>query len=189
MINITKNNKNTEELKEIREKITKTDNQMAELFEDRMELVKKVAQYKKDNGLPVYDPKREEQVLQNGIDRMEKPELKSHYVSFMKSVMEIARRYQSGILEGLKDAYSGTEGAFAHIAASKVFPGAQKIPYTSFKKAYEAVENGECDCAVLPVENSFAGDVDQVNDLMYAGTLFINGMYDLAVTHDLLGIQ
>lgn len=189
MINITKNNKNTEELKEIREKITKTDNQMAELFEDRMELVKKVAQYKKDNGLPVYDPKREEQVLQNGIDRMEKPELKSHYVSFMKSVMEIARRYQSGILEGLKVAYSGTEGAFAHIAASKVFPGAQKIPYTSFKKAYEAVENGECDCAVLPVENSFAGDVDQVNDLMYAGTLFINGMYDLAVTHDLLGIQ
>ena len=62
------------------------------------------------------------------------------------------------------------------------------MAYTSFGKAYEAVEKGECDCAVLPVENSFAGDVDQVNDLMFTGHLFINGMYDLAVTHDLLGV-
>ena len=61
--------------------------------------------------------------------------------------------------------------------------------FGSFKKAYEAVEKGECDCAVLPVENSFAGDVDQVNDLMFFGTLFVNGMYDLAVTHDLLGLE
>ena len=66
--------------------------------------------------------------------------------------MEIARRYQSNILEGLKVGYSGTEGAFAHIAASKIFPTSRKIAYAGFKKAYEAVERGECDCAVLPVE-------------------------------------
>lgn len=181
--------KATEELKEIRRKITEIDNKMAELFTDRMEQVKKVGEYKKINGIPIYDPEREEQVLKNGSERIQEPELKSYYVNFLKNLMEIARRYQSNILEGLKVGYSGTEGAFAHIAASKIFPTAQKIAYPGFKKAYEAVERGECDCAVLPVENSFAGDVDQVNDLMFSGSLFVNGMYDLAVTHDLLGIE
>ncbi len=177
-----------EQLKDIRQKITETDNKMAELFVQRMELVGKVAEYKKENSLPIYDPEREEQVVAEGIKRIKEDKLKPYYVSFLKNNMEISRRYQSGILEGLKVAYSGTEGAFAHIAASKIFPNARKIAYTSFKKAYDAVEKGECDCAVLPVENSFAGDVDQVNDLMFSGSLFINGMYDLAVTHDLLGI-
>ena len=178
-----------EDLKDIRKQITETDNQMAELFSKRMQLVAKVAEYKRVNGLPVYDPKREQQVLANGAERIKDPELKSYYNSFLKSTMEISRRYQSSILEGVRVAYCGTEGAFAHIAACKIFPKAAKIPYTSFKKAYEAVENGECNCAVLPVENSFAGDVDQVNDLMFSGNLFVNGMYDLAVTHDLLGIE
>ena len=178
-----------EDLKDIRKQITETDNQMAELFSKRMQLVAKVAEYKRVNGLPVYDPKREQQVLANGAERIKDPELKSYYNSFLKSTMEISRRYQSSILEGVRVAYCGTEGAFAHIAACKIFPKAAKIPYTSFKKAYEAVENGECNCAVLPVENSFAGDVDQINDLMFSGNLFVNGMYDLAVTHDLLGIE
>ena len=181
--------KSTQQLKEIRAGITEIDNKMAELFKDRMALVRQVGQYKKKNGLPVYDPEREAQVLRNGAERVEDPTIRSHYVNFLEGVMEIARRYQGNIREGLKVGYSGTEGAFAHIAASKIFPTARKIAYTSFKKAYEAVENGECDCAVLPVENSFAGDVDQVNDLMFSGSLFVNGMYDLAVTHDLLGIE
>lgn len=182
-------NKMTNELKEIRKSITAVDNQMADLFKERMALVKRVGEYKKANGLPVYDPEREEQVLLNGVRRMDDDNLKSYYVNFLKGNMEIARRYQSRILEGLKVGYCGTEGAFAHIAATNIFPTAQKVAYASFKKAYEAVEKGDCDCAVLPVENSFAGDVDQVNDLMFAGSLFVNGMFDLAVTHDLLGIE
>lgn len=179
----------SDQLKEIREKITQTDDKMAELFRQRMELVEKVGQYKKTNALPVYDPERERQVLMNGADRIADPKIRAHYMNFLESVMAISRRYQGTILEGLKVAYSGTEGAFAHIAANRIFPTARKVPYNGFKKAYEAVESGECDCAVLPVENSFAGDVDQVNDLMFSGTLFVNGMYDLAVTHDLLGIE
>lgn len=178
-----------EDLKDIRKKITDIDNKMADLFTKRMELVSEVALYKKHKGLPVFDSKREEQVIAGGIERIENRELKPYYMNFLKETMRVSRSYQSKLLEGVKVAYCGTEGAFAHIAASKIFPAAEKVAYTSFKKAYEAVENGECDCAVLPVENSFAGDVDQVNDLMFSGTLFINGMYDLAVTHDLLGIE
>lgn len=176
------------ELSEIRKNITDIDNKMAELFRLRMAEVKKVAEYKKKNGLPVLDEKREAAVIANGSSRIEDPELRSYYVTFLKDIMTISRNYQSSLLEGLKVAYCGTEGAFAHIAASKIFPTAKKVAYTSFKNAYDAVENGECDCAVLPVENSFAGDVGQVNDLMFSGSLFVNGMYDLPVTHDLLGL-
>lgn len=181
-------NQARQSLSEIRKDITDIDNKMATLFEDRMKLVGEVAAYKKANGLSIYDPAREEQVLQNGGARIHEAEYKSYYYSFQKNLMEISRRYQSKIMEGLKVAYCGTEGAFAHIAASKIFPTAEKVAFGSFKKAYEAAESGACDCAVLPVENSFAGDVDQVNDLMFTGSLFVNGMYDLAVTHDLLGI-
>lgn len=177
-----------QDLSEIRIQINETDNEMAKLFVKRMELVSKVAEYKKKNGLPIYDPKREEQVIENGIERIENPELRSYYVNYLKSVMELSRSYQRNIMEGLKVAYCGTKGAFAHIAATHLFPSAQKVAYTSFLKAYDAVESGECDCAVLPVENSFAGDVGQVNDLMFSGNLHINGMYDLAVTHDLLAL-
>ncbi len=177
-----------QDLKDIRDQITQTDNQMAELFCRRMKLVQEVAAYKKKNGLPIFDPTREAQVIENGVSRVSDPELRSYYVNYLKNVMEISRNYQRNILEGLKVAYCGVQGAFAHIAASHLFPSAQKVSFPSFKKAYEAVENGECDCAVLPVENSFAGDVGQVNDLMFSGSLHINGMYDLAVTHDLLGM-
>lgn len=177
------------DIKDIREDITKTDDEMARLFEKRMELAAQVAAYKKANSLPIYDAKREEEVLQKGALRIENPEIQSYYFNFQKKVMELSRKYQGKILSGLSVAYCGTEGAFAHIAAGKIFPTSKLIAFGSFKKAYDAVEKGECDCAVLPVENSFAGDVDQVNDLMFFGTLFVNGMYDLAVTHDLLGIE
>ena len=177
-----------EDLKKIREKITEIDNQMAQLFEARMRQVAKVAEYKRQNGLPIYDPKRENEVIAKGEARVADPELKSYYGQFLRDVMAVSRRYQARLLEGLRVAYCGTEGAFAHIAASRIFPMGQKIAYSGFPKAYEAVVQGACDCAVLPVENSFAGDVDQVNDLMFTGPLHINGMYDLAVTHDLLTV-
>ena len=176
------------DLKELRKEITEVDNEMAELFVRRMRLVSSVADYKMQNALPVLDPGREAQVLEMGAARVPDEELRSYYISFLKEVMTISRRYQRSKMKGLRVAYCGTEGAFAHIAACRLFPGAQKIPFSSFRKAYEAVEKGDCDCSVLPVENSFAGDVDQVNDLMFSGSLHVNGMYDLPVTHDLLGL-
>ena len=177
------------DIKEIRAEITRTDDEMAKLFEKRMQLASQVAAYKKSNSLPIYDAKREEEVLRNGAARISDLEIQSYYYNFQKKVMELSRNYQSRLMEGLSVAYCGTEGAFAHIAAGRIFPTSKLTAFGSFKKAYEAVENGECDCAVLPVENSFAGDVDQVNDLMFFGTLFVNGMYDLAGTHDLLGLE
>ena len=65
-----------EDLKKIREKITDIDNRMAGLFEARMQQVAKVAEYKRQNGLPIYDPKREAEVIAKGEARVENPEIK-----------------------------------------------------------------------------------------------------------------
>ena len=88
----------------------------------------------------------------------------------------------------LQIAYSGVQGAFAQIAAAKIFPKGELNSYASFRQAYEAVENKECDYAVLPIENSFAGEVAQVTDLLYGGKLKIAGIFELPVVHNLLGI-
>ena len=88
----------------------------------------------------------------------------------------------------MRVAYSGTEGAFAHIAAERLFPTAKKIAFSDFASAYKAVESGDCDVCVLPVENSYNGEVGQVTDLMFSGTLYVNEMLDLAVTQDLLAL-
>ena len=88
----------------------------------------------------------------------------------------------------MKIAYSGIKGAFAHIAAKRIFPGDELVSFGDFRSAYEAVEKGECDYAVLPIENSYAGEVAQVNDLMFQGSLVLNGVYTLNVQQNLLGV-
>lgn len=89
----------------------------------------------------------------------------------------------------LKVAYSGVEGAFAQIASSKIFPGATLVPHKDFDHAFSAVSNGEADYAVLPIENSYAGEVGQVMDLLYNGDLYVNSVYALSVTQNLLGVK
>lgn len=88
----------------------------------------------------------------------------------------------------LQIAYSGVQGAFAQITAANIFPKGELDSYASFRQAYEAVENKECDYAVLPIENSFAGEVAQVTDLLYGGNLKIAGIFELPIVHNLLGI-
>jgi chorismate mutase/prephenate dehydratase len=178
-----------DKLKEAREEISQIDTEIAELFCKRMKAVKKVAEYKSEHGMPILDPAREEEVIINGAKRVPDEELRSYYVNFIRETMKISRSYQSKLLEGMKVAYSGTEGAFAHIASKRLFPSSSAIPFHDFAAAYKSVEAGECDVAVLPLENSSNGEVGQVIDLLFSGTLFINTIYDLAVSHDLLVAQ
>ena len=173
-------------LQEARRIINEVDTQMAELFVRRMEAAEMVAEYKKAHGMPILDATREEEVIRNGMDRVERDALRGYYADFMRETMAISRRYQQRLLQGMKVAYSGVEGAFAHIAAGKLFPDAQLLAYADFKEAYDAVVKGECDTVVLPLENSYAGEVGQVTDLMFSGPLYVNGTIALSVTHDLL---
>ncbi|HBF15797.1 MAG TPA: bifunctional chorismate mutase/prephenate dehydratase [Clostridiales bacterium] len=173
-------------LEEAREAISRVDGEMAELFTERMRAAEQVAAYKKEHGLPITDAAREAEVIRRGAERVEDPILREYYVRFIQETMALSRAYQTRLLEGMRVAYSGTEGAFAHIATGKLFPSAKKLGFPDFESAYRAVERGDCDAAVLPVENSTNGEVGQVMDLMFSGGLFINRMLDLPVTQDLL---
>ena len=161
---------------------------MAELFVRRMSAVKTVYEHKKEFGLPILDVKREEAVIEKNSALVEDETLKGYYIDYLKNMMAVSRAYQYRMQEGLKVAYSGVEGAFAHIAAGRIFPVGRAISHSDFKAAYDSVVNGECDVAVLPIENSYAGEVGQTMDLIFSGSLFVNGIYELEIHQNLLGL-
>lgn len=177
------------ELEKRRIEIDEIDTAMASLFEKRMEVCRQIGEYKKEHGLSVYDKMRETAILEKRSALIEKPEHKEYYANFLSNMMKISRDYQGRIIDGLKVVYSGTEGAFGNIAAKKLFPGAALTACSDFVDAYRAVENGEFDCAVLPIENSYAGDVGTVMDLMFEGSLYVNKVIELDVCHNLLTLK
>ena len=175
-------------LEEARKIINDVDAQMADLFVKRMCAAEMVYEHKKKMGLPILDQARETAVIERNTKRIEDEVLKGYYIDYLKNVMSISRAYQYRMQNGLKVAYSGVEGAFAHIAAGRIFPESQRISCRDFKAAYESVVNGENDVAVLPIENSYAGEVGQTIDLIFSGSLFINGIYELEIHQNLLGV-
>ncbi|MBQ6023407.1 MAG: chorismate mutase [Clostridia bacterium] len=176
-------------LENAREKIDRADREMARLFQERMRAVNEIARYKAENGLPVFDPEREAQVIKKNAALIEDKDIGAYYISYLRSVIDISKKYQSALLEGMRIAFCGVEGAFANIAAKRIFPMGRLVSYNDFTAAYTAVQNGECDCCVLPIENSTAGEVGQVTDLMFSGSLYINGVYSLPIRHHLLGVN
>ncbi len=173
-------------LQNARNEIDEIDREMAKLFERRMTVAAGIAEYKRERALPILDAGREEAVIAKGLNRIENAELKEYYACFLRDMMKTSRNYQTRLTEGAKVVYSGVEGAFAHIAAKRAFPNAKLVSAHDFKEAYRAVENGVCDCAVLPIENSYAGDVGTVMDLMFSGSLYVNRVIELKVEHNLL---
>ena len=165
---------------EARKTISDIDKEIAVLFEKRMEAAVHVAEYKKVNGVPIEDTVRENHLIETNSMLVKNDEIRSYYVNFLKNTMKLSKDYQHKLIDGTRVAFSGVKGAFAEIAVKRIFPDAVAVPYSDFKSAYKAVENGECECAVLPIENSFEGDVARVMDLTYFGSLFINGVYDMA---------
>ena len=178
----------SEKLKKAREIINKVDKEMAALFVERMRASELVAEYKSANGLKIFDPVREEEVIRRNSELIEDDTLRAYYVNFLKETMKISRSYQSELLEGMRVAYSGVAGAFAYIACCKLFKNARKIAYPNFESAYAACVSGECESVVLPIENSYNGEVGAVTDLMLSGELKVNGVVDIDITHCLLGV-
>ena len=175
-------------LEEARRIINEVDSKMAELFVKRMRAVESVFEYKKEYGLPILDKKREESVIEKNASLVDDEVLKEYCIDYFKNLMLVSRAYQYRMQNGLRVAYSGVEGAFAHIAAGRIFPEGNRISYTDFKAAYNSVVNGESDLAVLPIENSYAGEVGQTLDLIFSGPLHINGIYELVIHQNLLGL-
>ena len=178
-----------DQLIKAREAINQIDKELAELFVKRMTAVKEVACYKEERGLPIFDPDREAELLEKNSSMIEDDALRSYYLLIQKEMMRVSRAYQHSLIKGARIAYSGVAGAFAAIAAEKLFPDGTLVSYRDFEAAYRAVETGECELAVLPIENSHAGEVGEVMDLTYRGSLKITGVYDLRIRHHLLALE
>lgn len=172
-----------------REKIVKIDRQMAALFEERMDAAAEVAAYKREHSLQVEDPAREKILTEKNSALIKNEEYKPYYINFLQSVMAVSKSYQHRLLDGMRVAFSGTEGAFANIAAAKILPDGVCVGYGDFAAAYNSVVSGECDSVVLPLENSVGGDVGTVMDLCFFGPLFVNGVYETEIIQNLLAIK
>ena len=176
------------DIKDIRSTINEIDAEMRALFEKRMAAAREVAEYKASHGIPIKDCEREAEVIERNASMMADETLRPYYVSFLQQTMQISCNYQDMLISGMKVAYSGVAGAFAYIAACKLFPTARKISYPNFESAYRACVDGECDAVILPIENSFNGEVGAVTDLMFTGPLLVNGVTDIDISHCLLGV-
>ena len=179
----------TNKLEEARKIINEVDFKMAELFQKRMKAAEMVYEYKKEYGLPILDEKREALVIEKNAALIEDDVIRGYYIDYIKNLMSVSRAYQYRMQSGLKVAYSGVEGAFAHIAAGRIFPDSNRVSYRDFKSAYESVVKGESDVAVLPIENNYAGEVGQTIDIIFSGNLYINGIYELEIHQNLLGVE
>jgi len=177
------------QLENARAEINQIDKEMAELFERRMITVREVAEYKKERGMQIFDESREKALIENNQAFIKDDTLKSYYVRFLQDMMDVSKQYQHQLIAGARIAYAGIEGAYANIAARKIFPDGNMISFPSFGAAYEAVVSGDCEFAVLPIENSYAGEVGQVMDLMFSGNLYVSGVYSLKVSHNLLAVK
>ena len=196
------------DLLEIREQINNIDNQIIELWKERMALSLEVAKYKKENHIPILDSKREAELL-NRIGDMAGDDLEVYSRVLYDTIMTVSKSYQHKYLskeneltqkiktavENTEKIFSskamvacqGVEGAYSGIACEKLF----RYPTVSYFKTWydvvNAVEKGICKYGVLPIENSTAGSVNNVYDLMAEHDFYIVKSVRLKINHCLLG--
>ncbi len=198
----------TLDLQKIRKQLDGIDREMVALFETRMELCRKVAEYKIGTGKPVYDGEREQQKIDAVTGMVEGEFLKQAVKELFTQMMTISRNYQykqmaeSGFqtehtfkpvknlaLAGARVVYQGVEGAYSHGAALKYFgPEASLYHVATWDDAMKEVEEGRADYAVLPIENSSAGAVTDNYDLLMKYHNYIAAETFLTVNHALLGL-
>lgn len=176
-------------LLEIRTKIEEIDKALALLFEERLALVKEVAMYKAENNLEVFDSKREEElILKNSKNIKDAGNLK-YYKQFLTDLMDNSKEYQRDLLDQRRIAYQGIDGAFSHIASKALFKNSELSSFGSFEDVFLKVLNNKADFGVLPIENSFTGEITEVLDLLFKYNLYITKIYDLIIDQNLIGIK
>ena len=133
------------QLDQIRTKINDIDEKMAALFEERMHMSEQVAAFKRERGLSVRDAERERELIARSAACIGDEAIGSYYAQFLRKVIDLSCAYQTRLMEGMQVAYCGVEGAYAYIAARRMFPQARLVSYPDFSAAYHAVERGEVD--------------------------------------------
>ena len=181
--------------------------QILEAFEHRMDIASRIGDVKRSLGLRVTDPRRERQIL-SAIADQASPEFKSYATVLFSLLMEVSSAYQehrmrptSPLRERIEQALEttpklfpqfasvacqGVDGAYSQLAAEKIFKRPNITFYRNFEGVFQAVESGTCEYGVLPIENSSAGTVNAVYDLMMEHDFHIVRTYRLKVDHNVL---
>ncbi len=196
------------DLTEIRAEIDKIDNTILEAFEKRMEITKRVAEYKIENNKNVLDKARELSKLET-LCSLADASNKNYTKELFKQIMAYSRMNQYKLMskhgisinlpfvmeeeinkEKVKVVYQGVEGAYSHAATVQYFgEGVNASHVPTFADAMKAISAGNADYAVLPIENSSAGAVSDVYDLLVHYDNYIVGETYLDVKHVLLGCE
>lgn len=189
-------------LKPIRDEIDKIDNELIELFTKRMECSRKVAEYKMENGLPIFNAKREQQILEAVYEKA--GQYGGSAKMLYSTIMELSRALQHDMLgsgdklrneitnatsdipfrsSDIKVACFGVPGTYAHQATQKIFPESTPQFCARFQDVFSAIQNDEAEFGVIPIENSSAGSVTDVYDLMLQYRFYIAAAIDISVNH------
>lgn len=186
------------DLKQLRDGIDDVDSEILSLFMKRMELCRGVADYKKEHNMPVFQGGREQQIIDRIVELTADKNLEKGTSALFTTIMDISKILQNrSILEDKKDCKytapdfagakkigcQGTSGANSEAAAKKVFGDREFTFYPSFEEVFKAVQSGEADYGVLPVQNSTAGSVDSTYDLMAKYPFYIVKMVTLEINH------
>lgn len=196
------------DLQEIRNEIDIVDRELVKLFEKRMQLTTDVAKYKIETGKKVLDPQREKQKLE-AIEKLVSNDRNKRSINeIFTQIISNSRKYQYMLLEsmgqtlreeyealdelpvkGCRVVYQGVPGAYAYIAVKRFFgEDVDNYNVKTWRDAMEAVKRGEADYAVLPIENSTAGIVSDVYDLLQEYNNYIVAETYVKVEHALLGL-
>ena len=195
------------ELKDLREQIDAIDDELVQLFVKRMEVSAKVADYKKEHKLPIHVPAREREILQE-IAKKAGPEMSNYARVLYSMLFELSRSYQSKrntvatplykeITHSIEHtdklfpqapmvACQGVEGAYSQIACEKIFKSPFIMYFKNFEGVFQAIEQGLCQYGILPIENSTAGSVKKVYDLMIHHNFSIVRTFRMKIDHNLI---
>lgn len=196
------------DLKEIRKEIDDIDGKLVELFEKRMELCRQVAEYKIETGMQVLDRKRETEKL-GTLSELAGSDFARYGVrELFTQIMSMSRKLQYRLLaergslgnlpfigvDRLNDrarvVFQGAEGAYSQAAMAAYFgEGVNSFHVETFRDAMIAIDEGSADFAVLPIENSTAGIVSEIYDLLAEFENYIVGEQIIKIEHCLMGIE
>lgn len=186
----------SEALQTLREGIDAVDAELTRLFEQRMALAHRVGLYKRERDLPILDSARERAVLDARVSQLQDARWAAPAREFFEQLMRLSRQEQQRVLAAPEKtasnclvAYQGVPGAFGHQAALQCAGDATEVlPFRSFEAVFQAVITGQAARGVLPLENSSAGSIADVYDLLGRYGCHIVGEVQVTVVQCLLGV-
>jgi len=195
------------DLSQLRVKIDNVDSEIIRLMTERMDIAAEIAAYKKENGLPVLNAAREREKLVD-VTQKSREDVQDYMQVLYNLIFELSRSHQNRLLlpstttaeevqaaientprlfpKSARVVCQGVEGAYSTIAAERLFSTPSILHVNTFEGAFSAIESGLCDYGILPIENSTAGSVNQVYDLMISRNFHIVRSVRIKVDHSLL---